>query len=297
MMQMIDRHLLYGNVAKVVRQGDFPLHLHKKSELYICLGGNATDCINGKNTQVLPGDVYVLTEDTRHCQSNMNDFRCCIFQFDMSVLFERAKLLKFQDKAGFKALFVDDVNTKREGDGAENYFVDIETVKYAEQVADLMQKETDADILDMLFLSLVSLVCSKCRKRETGEKWKAYENISEVIYYIEHNFEKPLTLDMLADLSHYSQRHFTRLVREYYGTSPMGYLDAVRIKNACDMLLHSSLGVTQISRMCGFEDNNLFSRHFRETIGMSPTAYRKQNQIAEAKTSDISITNNSKNLK
>ena len=157
-----------------------------------------------------------------------------------------------------------------------------------------MQNETDTDILDILFMSVVSLVCTKCRKRETGEKWKAYENISKVMYYIEQNYEKPITLDELAALSHYSQRHFTRLVREYYGTSPMGYLDAVRIKSACDLLLHTSLGVNQIAQMCGFEDNNLFSRHFRTAEGMSPTKYRKQNQIAEAKALTFSKVDNVK---
>ncbi len=291
MGQASGKHLLYGNVAKVVRHGDFPVHKHSKSELYICIGGSANDCINDRDFAVLPGDVYVLTEDTEHWQSNMNDFRCCIFQFDMDVFMEQAAVLNLTEKNGFRTLFIDDVKDKREGNGTENYFVDIDTVKYAEQVADLMQNETDTDILDILFMSVISLICTKCRKRETGEKWKAYENISKVIYYIEQNFEKQITLDELAALSHYSQRHFTRLVREYYGTSPMGYLDSVRIKNACDLLLQTSLGVNQISQMCGFEDNNLFSRHFRTSEGMSPTQYRKQNQIAEAKTAAFSKVN------
>ncbi len=291
MAQMLDKHLLYGNVAKVVRHGNFPVHKHSKSELYICIGGSANDCINDRDTSVLPGDVYVLTEDTRHFQSNMKDFRCCIFQFDMELFLERAQNLNLSDKPGFKALFVDDVRDKRTGNGAENFFVDINTVKYAEQVADIMQNETDADVLDIMFMSLVSLICAKCRRRETGEKWKAYENISKVIYYIEQNYEKNLTLDDLAALSHYSGRHFTRLVREYYGTSPMGYLDMVRIKNACDLLLNTSLSVIQIAQMCGFEDNNLFARHFRSAQGISPTQYRKQNQIAEAKTPAFSQVN------
>ena len=281
-----DKHVLFGNVAKVVRHGEFPLHRHNKAELYICLGGGANDRINGADTEVLPGDVYVLSADTQHWQTNMTDFRCCIFSFDMETFFSRAKSLNLFEKAGFRSLFIDDMNDKRKGNCTRNYFVDINTLKYAEQVADLMQNENDPDILDILFLSLVSAVCAKCRRRETGEKWRAYEKISEVVYYMEQNFEKPLTLGDLAAMSHYSQRHFTRLVREYYGKSPMDYLDMIRIKNACELLLHSTLGILQISQMCGFEDNNLFSRHFRASLGVSPTAYRKQNQMAEARALD-----------
>lgn len=278
-----DKHVLVGNVAKVIRNGEFPLHRHSKAELYICLGGSAKDQINGAETDVLPGDVYVLSADTVHGQTDMNDFRCCIFNFNMDAFMSHAESLNLVDKNGFKALFIDDMKDKREGIGTKNYFVDINTLKYAEQVADIMQNERDSDILDILFLSLVSVVCAGCRRRETGEKRKAYEKISEVVYYMEQNYEKPLTLGELASLSHYSQRHFTRLVREYYGRSPMEYLDMIRIKNACELLLHSTLNILQISQMCGFEDNNLFSRHFRTSIGVSPTAYRKQNQIAEAR--------------
>ena len=289
--------LLFGNVNKVVRNGDFPLHKHNKAELYICVGGSANDCINGSDRLVLPGDVYVLTADTEHLQSNMNDFRCCIFQFDMELFLSRAKDFNLDEKQGFRSLFIDDVKDKLDGIGTQNFFVDIDTVKYAEQVAELMLSESDLDILDILFVSLISLVCAKCRRRETGEKWKAYENISEVVYYIEQNYDKPLTLSELASLSHYSCRHFTRLVREYYGKSPMEYLDAVRIKKACELLLHTSYSMVQIAQMCGFEDNNLFSRHFRAAEGISPTRYRKQNQIAEAKNAEIIVINNAKNEK
>ncbi len=278
-----DKHVLVGNVAKVIRNGEFPLHRHNKAEIYICLGGSATDYINGAATDVLPGDVYVLSADTVHWQTNMNDFRCCIFNFNSEAFMSRAESFNLGDKNGFKTLFIDDMKDKREGICTKNHFVDINTLKYAEQVADLMQNESDPDILDILFLSLISVVCAGCRRRETGEKWKAYEKISEVVYYMEQNYEKSLTLGDLASLSHYSRRHFTRLVREYYGRSPMEYLDMIRIKNACELLLHSTLNILQISQMCGFEDNNLFSRHFRTSMGVSPTAYRKQNQIAEAR--------------
>ena len=115
MGQTTVKHLLYGNVAKVVRHGDYPVHRHSKPELYICLGGSATDCINGRNYTVLPGDVYVLSEDTQHAQSNMTDFRCCIFQFDMPLFAEQAASLGLTEKNGFKTLFIDDLKDKTEG--------------------------------------------------------------------------------------------------------------------------------------------------------------------------------------
>lgn len=272
------RESVFISVSKVIRQGIFPLHSHTSAELYICVGGSAIDHINGKKHLILPGDVYVLDKKISHWQSDMTDFRCYIFQFRHENIVNKLETLGIARNDGFDELFIKDVNFGHTENEAEHLFVDINTMKYAEQVADIIKDEKNADILDMMFMSFVTLVCGRCKRRKTSERWKSYENISKVMYYIEQNYDKPLTLEALAERSHYSPRHFTRLVREHYNTSPMDYLDNVRIKNACNLLLHTSLNIVQISKMCGFEDNNLFSRHFKTAFGVSPTQYRRQNQ-------------------
>ena len=267
--------LLYGNVNKAVRRGEFPLHHHSMAELYVCLGGSATDEVDGTENTVLPGDVYVHPKDVMHKQRNMTDFRCCVFQFDMERLKKRADLLELSKNPGFITLFDEDIKEKR---SKANMFVDANTIRFVEQTADIMKSEENSDILDILFVSLVSVICSKCRRRVGGDKSNINGNISAVASYIEKNYGENITLQILSEMSHYSRRHFTRLFCEAYGESPMEYLDRVRIKNACDLLIMTRYSIIQISEMCGFEDNNLFSRHFRVRIGVSPSAYRKQNE-------------------
>ena len=270
--------LLFGNVNKAVRKGEFPPHRHRMAELYVCLGGNAIDDIDGIENNVFPGDVYVHPSNVTHKQRNMKDFRCCVFQFDMEGLMKRAELLGFSEKPGFVTLFDEDIRSRIEDKNKPNMFVDVNTVRFVEQVADIMKGENDSDILDILFVSLVTVLCSKCRRRPVGDSVSENGNINAVMSYIDRNYGDNITLSLLSEISHYSRRHFTRLFCESYGVSPMEYLDKVRIRNACDLLIMTRYSITQISQMCGFEDNNLFSRHFKARIGISPTEYRKQNE-------------------
>ncbi|MBR5460254.1 MAG: helix-turn-helix domain-containing protein [Clostridia bacterium] len=273
-------HLLTENVNKTVRYSGFGLHSNPKAELYVCLEGSAVDHIDGVERFVNAGDVYILDVGSRHYQSDTQDFKCCIFQFDRDMLFERADAFRISSKTGFRELF----------ESSNSLYVDADTLKRIERLADIMREETDFDIIDVMFLAVLSLVGSNCRERRYGEG-NSGDKIYDVVRYIEQNFNERMTLDTLVEISNYSKRHITRLVQEWCGMSPMEYLDSVRIRNACALLVHTTLSVSQIAERCGFADYNLFSRHFRTVKGVSPTQFRRLNFEPEGKKSALSSIN------
>lgn len=264
-----DGGLLVGNVNKALRRGSFPSHTHNEAELYLCLGGSATDRLNGVEKPLLPGDVFVHTASGVHAQGDLADFRCCVFQFHLERLFARAEELGIAAVPGFRLLFSEQPSGR--------LFVDAETVRISEHIADAMMQEGDPAVLDVLFLSLATLLGSRCRRRADGEDTPVRcAAVSEVISYIEEHFAEDLTLDTLAACSHYSRRHMTRLFLRDVGMSPMEHLDTVRIDEACRLLGSTDLPISEIGERCGFPDNNLFSRHFRLRRGVSPREYRRR---------------------
>ena len=54
----------------------------------------------------------------------------------------------------------------------------------------------------------------------------------------------------------------------------MQYLMSVRLKHASYLLRFSDLSVSEIAQQVGFEDNNYFSRCFRQNMSMTPSEYR-----------------------
>jgi len=50
------------------------------------------------------------------------------------------------------------------------------------------------------------------------------------------------------------------------------------MKKAADLLLHSSLSISEISFQIGYDDSSYFSRLFSQKFHVLPSEYRKANQ-------------------
>lgn len=92
--------------------------------------------------------------------------------------------------------------------------------------------------------------------------------------YIADHCEKELTLKALAKQAHMSERTYIRLFHQQVGLSPINYVIQQRMKKACQLLMRSTLSVTEIARQTGYADPYYFSRVFHKEVGQSPRHYR-----------------------
>lgn len=100
-------------------------------------------------------------------------------------------------------------------------------------------------------------------------------SISEVI---ESHLYSNLSLDQMAFLAGQSLSTFKREFKKYFHDTPANYIRNKRMKKAVDLLIHSSLTVSDISFQTGYEDPSYFSRLFYRKFNMLPSDYRKSNQ-------------------
>lgn len=92
-----------------------------------------------------------------------------------------------------------------------------------------------------------------------------------------HIMENPGQDYRVADLARqagYSPDHFTRVFKEVIGVSPQAYIVRVRMDRAKQLLLESSLSISQIADTLGYTDLFFFSRQFKSTTGKTPRQYR-----------------------
>ena len=99
--------------------------------------------------------------------------------------------------------------------------------------------------------------------------------------YIEHAAAPTARSRRLAEVARMSPTHFLRLYRDVFGQTPHKDVVATRLDAARDLLLRSSLGVSDICRTLSFENRCAFARVFKQFYGVSPTAMRMQAQSAE----------------
>lgn len=96
--------------------------------------------------------------------------------------------------------------------------------------------------------------------------------------------ERPGQPHPIAELAHeagYSPDHFARVFKQTIGISPQAYVIRVRIDRAKQLLVESSLSISQIADVLGYEDLFFFSRQFKSKTGKTPRAYRTAGSVVE----------------
>ncbi len=99
--------------------------------------------------------------------------------------------------------------------------------------------------------------------------------VSQVAEYIEENYYNPdLNLNYLADRFQISAQHLSRIFRVRYNDGILDYIAGIRIRQAQSELQNSSLTIEAIAQKNGFVSSASFIRTFKKITGMTPGAYR-----------------------
>ena len=98
--------------------------------------------------------------------------------------------------------------------------------------------------------------------------------MSDILYYIDHNYKKPLKLETLAPLFGYSSSYLGKIFSRRVGENFNSYLDKVRIEHAVQLLLDDDIHIYEISEQVGYMNVDYFYRKFKKYTGLTPGDYR-----------------------
>jgi len=150
-----------------------------------------------------------------------------------------------------------------------------------EQVAEL-------DIRKMLLLVTSCLQARFApfpRMRESSsrhDKDETRKHIQALMRYMESSYFEPITVNMLADSVHLDVSYFIRLFRSITGTTPLQYLQDLRMNAASCFLSTTAMHVQEVAAAVGIPSIHYFSRLFKQTYGVSPTQWRERERNASA---------------
>ena len=106
---------------------------------------------------------------------------------------------------------------------------------------------------------------------------KGYRQIIQlknVLDYIDSNYQNPITLEQLAQVSSMSPKYFCRFFRQMTHRTPMDYLNHQRVEHACYELSTTEHTVTDVAYNCGFNDLSYFIKTFRRYKGTTPRKFQ-----------------------
>ena len=101
-----------------------------------------------------------------------------------------------------------------------------------------------------------------------------YQQIADVIAYIQQHYAEPLKLEQLARMANLSVTQLERHMRRILNLTPKQLIIKTRLE-AATRLLTGEHSIADIAYACGYTDHSAFSRQFKTAVGLSPTDYRE----------------------
>ncbi len=94
--------------------------------------------------------------------------------------------------------------------------------------------------------------------------------IAQAMSWLKQNFQKPITIDSLAESTHMSVSNFRQHFKMVAGISPLQYLKQVRLQEARQLMLNENLDAGAAGVRVGYESISQFSREYARLFGQPP---------------------------
>ena len=124
-----------------------------------------------------------------------------------------------------------------------------------------------------IFYNILQLMYASSSNILTDE---SYLEMKLAIDYLHAHFSDPdCSVLTLCNLANMSDTWFRKLFFKYYGTTPVKYINNLRINYAKELIESGYYKIEQISEKAGFGSSKYFSTVFKQYAGCSPSDYSK----------------------
>lgn len=119
-----------------------------------------------------------------------------------------------------------------------------------------------------------------------------HQKMEQIIDYIYHHLDEPLSFCTLADMACLSEYHWHRIYVCITGETVTKTIRRLRLNRAANDLIKTDLPLIKIAKKAGYSNSDSFTRKFSEDFGMAPVAYRTKGKLLTKEAQRINSTNN-----
>lgn len=101
--------------------------------------------------------------------------------------------------------------------------------------------------------------------------------VRKAVEFIQNNYADPVRVKDIADYVGVNRSYLYTLFQDNLQLSPKEYLTNFRLTRAAELLQLTDLSVETVAMSCGYRDALGFSKIFKAKMGITPSAYRKEN--------------------
>lgn len=135
---------------------------------------------------------------------------------------------------------------------------------------------TVSDIYALLSAMVTTNIKPVPKRKQSGDEF-----IASCRNYIMLYTGRKVTVSDLCEHLKIDRTYLFRLFKSHLDMGPLEFIARTKLETAQQLLLESSLSVSEIGQMTGFDDPFSFSRQFKKYYGVSPRTYAKERKNHE----------------
>ena len=260
-----------GNVfcgdAKIIFERDF--HWHEHYEIVAVESGEIGYYIDGCINHLSVGDMIVVDPYVIHCAIPVERIGGTVLVFSFTETYLTNLLPNY---VHFKMKIASKQNMRK-----NDFEIQSSILSSARQILNFYRNvKNDADLLvvkgyiNILIGLFITQANTEIALEISSVDQQKNEKIKNVCKYIENHTQDNISLEELAELTHYSPSHFMRVFKKSIGCTLKEYVDFVKIKEAQRLLRNGKMNITDVSYHLGFSHPNNFSRTYKRITGNLP---------------------------
>ncbi|WEG13463.1 AraC family transcriptional regulator [Pullulanibacillus sp. KACC 23026] len=263
-MKLRDRQLEVLWIARIdySRNSGIKEHAHDFYQLLLIIEGEGTVKCNGQLYPISSKHCYLFKKGVQHSFSFINDSITIDIKFSLSEELEETIM-------------------KSEWDGGVQ-FDNVSLFKELVQLSSLNLKEANDLVpfrVDVGFKGiLLKILQDKLTENKSNQVPVTISESNEgfpMVQYLKQNLSSTINLKEMADHFGFHPHYLIELFKKNLGTTPMQYLQTLRIEKAKEYLEFSSHSISEIADLIGLTPQYL-SRLCVERYGKSPSKIREQ---------------------
>ncbi len=241
-----------------------PSHYHGDLEFFLMLEGSTTLVVEGDVIKTRPGYLYFINPNevhAMHVAAAPSRYDCMVVPRQLLTLpAENAAMTEL-----LTPLYEGRLRLPRQSR-------DSLLIEQFYRIADAYEQKSAAATVAHLLLFLD--LCQQQKLLQAGMPVPATP-VCRAIDFMQANFGQKLTLDAIASSAGMNAKYFCSYFKKHTHTTPITYLNALRIRHAKYLLHEGHMSVLEVALTCGFDNISFFIRQFKATTGKTPGQFRK----------------------
>ncbi|SHJ11096.1 AraC family transcriptional regulator [Pseudozobellia thermophila] len=263
-------------------------HFHKEIELIYFIKSTGTRYVGNSIGNFGPGELYMIGSNIPHLFKNDKEY------YDENPEREAVNLvvIKFEPEfLGSQFLELSEVKNlrtlmKRADRGIK--FSQATTYLVHNHILGLVNNRGLSNIVGLLtILDILSVnenyktLCSEVIPNVYNKDEK--DRMARVITFLTDNFDKKIELEEVAKIAYMTPNAFCRYFKKKTRKSFTQYLNEIRLRHACRLLIEGNMQIATICYQSGFNTLTNFNRQFKALLNCTPSEYmEKYNRTTEA---------------